>query len=226
LNSAAPRRPQPGNGNGPPTDPNGPITALILCGGAGTRVRGADKPLLELDGRPLVEHVLARIAPQVATVLISANRNEARYARYGAVVSDGLPGFAGPLVGVLAGLQTCSTPWLLACAGDTPDLPQDLVTRLRAALRDATATPTALAAIARVGEHLEPLPALLHRSTAASLSDYLAQGKRSVHGWLATLPLAIADFCTEQHAFSSLNSPADFAAAQGRRQAAQSPICD
>jgi molybdenum cofactor guanylyltransferase len=204
---------------GSSADPDAAITAVILCGGAGRRVGGVDKPLLPFGGRPLVERVVERVRPQVDQVIISANRNVERYAAYGKVVTDPLPGYAGPLAGILAALGACNTPWLVACAGDAPDLPADLVQRCRETLRNRAGNAGAIGVAVFAGGQLEPLPVLVHRSTAASLADYLAAGRRSVHGWLATLALARADFSCTGAAFASMNNPEDFGAGQ-------LPICD
>jgi len=190
------------------------ISAVILCGGAGQRVGGADKPLLPLGDRPLIEWVLQRIQPQVDHVLISANRNIDRYARYGEVVRDQEPNPAGPLAGIRAALSACSTPWLLACAGDAPFLPHDLVQRFLERLRQTDPSHTRVGAAAWIDGQLEPLPALVHRSTAADLDAYLGAGRRSVHGWLAGLALARVDLAPHASALASLNTPDDFAAAQ------------
>lgn len=197
------------------------ITGLVLCGGAGRRVGGADKPLLPWRGRPLIEHVVERLSPQVGGLLISANRNIDRYARYGRVITDALPGFPGPLAGIHAALGICPTPWLLACPGDAPELPRDLAQRLLTAVKAGCRTGApATAAVAHDGERMQPLPLLVHCSMLTSLETYLACGGRSVHGWLANISTAVAEFSREAAAFRSRNSPGDF------DDPDHSPICD
>ena len=111
------------------------ITGLILAGGEGRRMGGIDKGLQELDGCPLVQWVLDRLAPQVGEVFISANRNLARYGEFGhPVLPDRLDGFAGPLAGLQEGLAQATTPLLVTAPCDSPFLPDDLVMRLYAAL--------------------------------------------------------------------------------------------
>ncbi|WP_087722598.1 molybdenum cofactor guanylyltransferase MobA [Pandoraea sp. PE-S2T-3] len=111
------------------------ITGLILAGGRGQRMGGRDKGLQLFDGQPLAAHVLARLQPQVGTLLISANRNHAAYAALGAdVVSDETQDFAGPLAGMLAGLRAAKTEYVLTAPCDSPLLPDDLAARLAAAL--------------------------------------------------------------------------------------------
>ncbi|MDX1498194.1 MAG: molybdenum cofactor guanylyltransferase, partial [Salinisphaeraceae bacterium] len=106
----------------------GKITAYILAGGQGSRMGGADKGLLSLHGRPLVEHVIDRIQPQVDQLKIIANRNQATYKEHGLpVLADILPDYAGPLVGMLTGLTDCETDYALFVPADAPNLPHDLV---------------------------------------------------------------------------------------------------
>jgi molybdopterin-guanine dinucleotide biosynthesis protein A len=132
-------------------DPRDATTALILCGGRATRMGGVDKPLQAFLGRPLVEHVLGRIAPQTGgRVLISANRHPQAYARFGhPVLADTLPDFPGPLAGILAGLEALEAleardadAWMLCVSGDSPWLPHDLLERLVTGLSTATLPPS------------------------------------------------------------------------------------
>ena len=179
------------------------ITGLILCGGRGQRVGGADKPLLEFQGQPLVAQVAAMLAPQVQQVLISANRNPQRYGAYGSVVADALPDYAGPLAGISAALDIVTTPLLFACPGDGPNLPGNIVSRLAAALKSSEA------AVAHDGKRRQPLYLLLRTDCRASLKRYLESGQRSVHGWLETLDASDVQIA-ETDAFRNINDPADF----------------
>ncbi len=146
------------------------LTALILAGGAATRMGGRDKGLLDLAGFPLVEHVAARLTPAVAGVLISANRNLLEWRRYGwPVLNDAPPGGQGPLAGILAGLEACPTEWLLVVPCDAPALPRDLAARLTAA---SDRHPLR---IAQAGGNWQPVCALLHRSLARDLHHFLTQ---------------------------------------------------
>ena len=107
------------------------ITGLVLAGGRGQRLGGVDKGLQPWHGRALVDHAIERLAPQVAEVMISANRNAADYASRGArVLADAHGDFRGPLAGMLAGLRAAATPWLAVVPCDSPRLPIDLVERL------------------------------------------------------------------------------------------------
>lgn len=110
------------------------ITGIVLCGGRGQRLQGADKPLLRWRGETLAAQVVRRLRPQVDAIVISANRNLDAYRRLGPVVADALPGHQGPLAGIAAALERCATPWAAVCPGDAPLLPVNLVERLAAAI--------------------------------------------------------------------------------------------
>ena len=110
------------------------ITGIVLCGGRGRRLQGADKPLLRWRGETLAAQVVRRLRPQVDAMVISANRNLDAYRRLGPVVADALPGHQSPLAGIAAALERCATPWAAVCPGDAPLVPADLVQRLAAAI--------------------------------------------------------------------------------------------
>lgn len=180
------------------------ITAVILAGGRGSRLGGVDKGLQALAGRPLIEHVLERIQPQVGTVLINCNRNAERYASYGlALIPDQLPGFPGPLAGLHAALQVCDTALLLTVPCDTPCLPDDLAFRLVSALSDGEAT------VAWTPQR-QPVIALYRSKLLPRLETALAGGLRSVGGWLDSLDCRPAHFDDANQAFSNLNTADDW----------------
>lgn len=139
---------------------------------------GRDKGLVIYRGRPLVDHVILRLTPQVDEIIISANRNLDKYVRYGyPVVTDTLPDFQGPLAGVLSGLQSASRELVLTVPCDMPHLPGDLASRLLAGAEEkriVVATDTA---------RTHPAVMLIHASLADELADYLQSGGRSVHGF-------------------------------------------
>lgn len=136
------------------------IAGVVLAGGLSRRMGGGDKALLELGGVPLVAHVLARLAPQVERLLISANGDPARFARFGQEVrADCCGDHAGPLAGILTALDWAAeggARWLLSAAADTPLLPLDLGQRLDA----ARAAQGARLAVATSGGRLHPVCAL------------------------------------------------------------------
>ena len=182
------------------------ITGLVLAGGMGRRMGGVDKGLLELRGRPLAAWVIERLRPQVDHLLISANQNIERYAAFGhPVVEDGIPGYAGPLAGLHAGLSAASTPLVATAPCDSPFLPDDLVSRLLAAL---TATGAELA-VARTFEQPHPVFSLCRREVLPSLTRFLAEGERKVHRWHATLKVVEVAFDDEPGAFENINTRED-----------------
>jgi molybdenum cofactor guanylyltransferase len=194
-----------------PVLPASALTGLVLAGGRGQRMGGADKGLQQLHGKPLAAHVLARLAPQVGALAISANRNRDEYAALGApwhapVLSDTLPDFPGPLAGLLAGLQAAQTEWLLASPCDSPWLPADLAAHLsEAALAQGAdiATVTTTSAAGEVSLH--PVFALVRTSLAADLAAFLGAGERKVRAWYARHKTAEVAFADER-AFYNINS--------------------
>jgi molybdopterin-guanine dinucleotide biosynthesis protein A len=111
------------------------VTGLILAGGRGTRMGGADKGLQTFRGMPLALYTLLRLAPQVGEAMINANRNLSAYESFGVPVwPDSLADYPGPLAGFLTGLERCETPYLVTVPCDTPLFPTDLVARLGEAL--------------------------------------------------------------------------------------------
>ena len=186
--------------------PRPSITGLVLAGGRATRMGGMDKGLVELAGRPMIAHVLARLAPQVDQILVNANRNVDRYAAFGwPVVPDTDTGFLGPLAGLVAGLRASETPLVLTVPCDAPRLATDLTGRLYAALeRDA-----AEIAVAFDGEWLQPVFMLVHRQVLASLEAFLAGGGRKIDRWFEQHRLARADFSDHKESFVNVNDPAE-----------------
>jgi molybdopterin-guanine dinucleotide biosynthesis protein A len=182
------------------------ITGLILAGGRGERMQGADKGLLPLDARPLVAHVRDALAPQVATLLINANRHREAYARFGCpVVADAWPEGRGPLAGMLAGLEAARTDWVLCVACDVPRVPGDLAARLLAGAGVADA------AYAAHGSDAYYTCCLLRRHLAPRLRAAIEQGTRAVHRWLADCGAVRVEL---PDALPNLNTPALLAAAQ------------
>jgi len=164
---------------------------------------GADKGLLPYRGKPLVAHVLARFAPQVETLLISANRNLDVYAAFGyPVLGDVLGDYPGPLAGLAAGLAACTTPWLATCPCDCPALPEDLVARLMTATLGASAP----LAVAVVDGRMQPTFQLCRRELLPALTAYLAAGERKVGAWCRAQGAAEAHFDAST-AFANLNTP-------------------
>ncbi|MGZ5846620.1 MAG: molybdenum cofactor guanylyltransferase MobA [Ramlibacter sp.] len=163
------------------------ITGLILAGGRGARMGGVDKGLQKFRGLPLALHTLMRLQPQVAEVLVNANRNLAAYESLGVPVwPDALPDFAGPLAGFLTGLERCETSWLATVPCDTPLFPLDLVERLAQAAAEADAE-IAMASAPEEDGQLRPQPVfcLLRRELLESLVRFTHGGGRKIDAWTA-----------------------------------------
>jgi molybdopterin-guanine dinucleotide biosynthesis protein A len=169
---------------------------------------GVEKALVPWAGRPLLAHVLERLAPQVATVALNVNREAARYAAFGLPLwpdaDDSLP---GPLAGWLAALGRTPTEWLLSVPCDSPLLPADLATRLAAPLAGPGAPPLAIATTA---DGPQPVFALLHRSLAPALAAALAGGERGVHRFALAQGAAEVRF-GDVAAFADADTPEDLA---------------
>lgn len=185
------------------------VTGIVLAGGMGRRMGSVDKGLVPLAGRPMVAHVLARLAPQVGPILINANQNAERYAAFGhPVVPDDVGGFAGPLAGLHAGMTRATTPYVVTVPCDSPFLPGDLVARLAAGL----VAQQAQIAVAYTGAQPHPVFALVDRSVGPHLAAFLAGGGRKIDAWYATLAFAAVPFADEA-AFRNINTPDELAAA-------------
>ncbi len=160
------------------------ITGLVLAGGRGSRMGGVDKGLQNHRGMPLALHALLRLQPQVGTSMVSANRNLSAYEAMGVPVwPDSVEGYAGPLAGLLTGLEHAETPWLVTVPCDTPDFPTDLVARLAtaAAAQDAE---IAMAATLEDGRlRAQPVFCLLRTELVESLVAFLHTGERKFGLW-------------------------------------------
>ena len=185
------------------------VTGVILAGGRATRMGGEDKGLILLQDRPMIQWVLDRLLPQVANILISANRNEAQYAAFGhAVVADTDADFRGPLAGIAAALARVDTPWLVSVPCDSPLIPRDLVGRLHyRVLREG-----AKVGVVHDGHRLQPAFTFIHRDLFADLVSYLNDGERKVDRWLQRHNLRPVDFSDHQEMFLNVNTPADLEA--------------
>jgi molybdopterin-guanine dinucleotide biosynthesis protein A len=185
------------------------ITGLILAGGRGQRMGGVDKGLQRLRGKPMVQWVLERLAPQVDEVLINANQNVASYAVLGCrVVSDTVGGFAGPLAGLQSGLSQARHELVVTVPCDSPFLPLDLVARLHRTLDAANGD----LAVARTGRQAHPVFCLCRRTLLPHLTAFLAGGGRKIDAWYGALRVAEAPFDDEAEAFANINTPEELAA--------------
>lgn len=184
------------------------ITGLVLAGGRGSRMGGVDKGLQLLDGKPLVSWALERLAPQVAEVLVNANRSLPRYASLGYRVIPDLDGaYSGPLAGLQRGLMEASCELVATVPCDTPRFPMDLVGRLAGPLREGHVD----LAVARTRSGIQPVFCVARKALLPELTAFLENGGRKVEAWFATLHAATVDF-QEEDAFANVNTPDDLRA--------------
>lgn len=157
--------------------PGSLVGGLLLAGGQARRMGGGDKCLVELDGKPMLLHAIDRLGPQVATLAINANGDPGRFAAFELpIIADVVPGFAGPLAGVLTGMTWLSdmvseTGWLVTVATDTPFFPRDLVAELLAAALDDQAQ----VAFAASDGRTHPVFGLWHLSLREALARALME---------------------------------------------------
>lgn len=194
------------------------VVGCILAGGLSRRMGGGDKGLLALGGRPILDHVIERLRPQVSSLILNANGDPERFARYGLpVVPDGVEGYPGPLAGVLAGLEWAKAHapragWVATAASDTPFLPRDLVARLLAAC--GTGGARLAVAASRGREH--PVFGLWPLDLAADLRHALTvEGLRKASLWTARHRAAAVEFAAHPvDPFFNANRPEDLAEAE------------
>jgi len=191
---------------------------LVLAGGLARRMGGGDKGLIRIGEATILERALARVGPQCAGAVINANGDPARFTRFGLpVVADDIEGFAGPLAGILAGLDwlAANAPaigWLASVPGDCPFLPRDLVRRLHAA-RIAAGAPLACA---KSGDWRHPVVGLWPVDLRTDLRRAVAaEGLRKIEVWTARHGVALAEWPAEPvDPFFNVNTPEDVAQAQ------------
>ena len=201
--------------------PKDRITAVILAGGQARRMGGQDKGLVEVNGRPMIEHIIAALKPQVDRIVISANRNIERYQRYGfPVIKDIMGDYFGPLVGMASAAQASESPWLLTVPCDSPFVPAELA----ATLYRAAEANQAEISVAHDGDRMQPVFALLQRDLLPSLLAYLEEGGRKIDTWYAQHRLAQADFSQWPDAFLNINTPDELNMLERRMEQPAEPV--
>jgi molybdenum cofactor guanylyltransferase len=190
---------------------------LVLAGGLARRMGGGDKARIRVGGTAILERVLARLKPQCAQIIINANGDPVRFVDTGLpVVADSVPDFAGPLAGILAGLDWAAahapaSEWVVSVPGDCPFLPRNLVARLHEA-RAGAGTPLACA---RSGDWRHPVAALWPVALRDNLRGALDEGLRKIEIWTARHGVAIAEWPIEPFdPFFNVNTPDDVAQAE------------
>jgi molybdopterin-guanine dinucleotide biosynthesis protein A len=194
-----------------------PTLGLVLAGGLARRMGGGDKALIRIGAHTILDRVLERLTPACTGILLNANGDPARFAPFGLpVVPDDVEGFAGPLAGILAGLDWAArnapgTEWLVSVPADCPFLPRDLVPRLHAARAEAG---TALAC-AQSGDWRHPVVGLWQVALRGDLRRALVDdGLRKIEVWTARHGVALAAWPAEPvDPFFNVNTPEDAAAA-------------
>jgi molybdopterin-guanine dinucleotide biosynthesis protein A len=199
-----------------PPEPN--ICGLLLAGGQSRRMGGGDKCLMELGGQTLLRRLIATAAPQVAPLVLNTNSDPALFRDYGLPVApDVVDGYAGPLAGVLTGLEWAAAnaphcDWVASFASDAPFAPTDLVSRMRTAIEREDSDMACASSAGR--DH--PVFALWPVRLAAELrAAVVTEGVRKVDTWTARYTLARAEFGTAGgDPFFNINRPEDLAAAE------------
>ena len=208
-----------------------PLTVgVLLAGGLSRRMGGGDKCLVPLGGVPMLARVIERLRPQVGRLILNANGDPARFVDFGLpVVPDPLPGFAGPLAGVLAGLRWAATHaqgarWVVTVAADTPFFPESLVTRMVGAIAHQ---PTGIA-LARSGDRVHPVFGLWPVALADALDQWLAENRsRKVLAFVDNHPRIDVRFAgvtvegIEIDPFFNVNTPQDLEVAMAVLEASR-----
>lgn len=190
-----------------------PISAIILSGGRATRMGGADKGLVPLQQKPLINHVINRLRPQVDEIIINANREITQYLALGyPVLQDENTDFLGPLAGFSLGLKHAKHDYLLTVPCDSPLLPPDLAQRLMLGLVENNAD----IAVATSDGNVHPVFCLCKKSVLTSLTAYLASGERRVSAWQKSQNYTEVDFSDAVDAFINLNTFEDLSALELR----------
>jgi molybdenum cofactor guanylyltransferase len=191
---------------------------ILLAGGLARRMGGGDKALRKVGGVSLLAHAIAALRPQCAGLVLSANGDPTRFAEFDLpVVADDVPGFKGPLAGILAGLDWIAehcpdVPLAISASADTPFLPGDLAARLM----DARAKENALIACARSGGRTHPAVAVWPVSIRNDFRRALVvEEVRKVEAFLQNYSHAIMEWPIEPYdPFFNANDPSDLAAAE------------
>ena len=191
---------------------------ILLAGGLSRRMGGSDKPLRAIGGRSLLGRVIGRLAPQCAGLVINANGDPARFEDFALpVIADSVDGFAGPLAGILAGLDWAAAnrpnaKFILTAAADTPFLPRDLVLRLQAAQRETNAP----IAVAASGGHSHHVVALWSIALREDLHRAVTEEKlKQVSAWISRYSSVIVDWpAVPFDPFFNINTPEDIAEAE------------
>jgi len=194
------------------------VIGVLLAGGLARRMGGGDKCLRSLAGRPLLDHLIDTVKPQVDVMILNANGEARRFASYGlSVVADVIEGYAGPLAGVLTGLEWTAknipdAGWVASLATDAPFLPGDLVARMKLAVKTEGADMACAASGGRVHPVFGLWPVRLRNDLRAAMID---EDIRKIDLWTARYNLVVVEFEEEQgrDPFFNVNQPDNLAEA-------------
>jgi molybdopterin-guanine dinucleotide biosynthesis protein A len=194
-----------------------PTVGVLLAGGLSRRMGGGDKPLRLIAGKSLLLHAIERLGPQCAALMLNANGEPGRFFEYALpIVADDIGGFAGPLAGILAGLDWTAhhhhgVEWVVSVAADTPFLPPDLVERLHAARLASGAKIACASSNGRVHHVIGLWPVAIRRELRHALTE---EGVRRVELFASRYPIAVADWgAVPYDPFFNANAPEDLAEA-------------
>jgi len=189
------------------------ITGLILAGGRAQRMGGIDKGLIPFHNKPLIESAIAKLKPQVQTLLINANRNVTKYAGYGyPVIMDETPDFSGPLAGFSVGLKSCKTPYLLTSPCDSPLLPNKLAELLSVEMERGDFELVYASSKEADGKvWAQPVFCLMRANLQDSLKNFLLKGDRKIDRWFKELRSSTVIFDDPQ-VFANVNTPEELKA--------------
>ena len=185
------------------------ISSIILSGGRASRMSGVDKGLVQLQQKPLIAHVIARLNPQVDEIFINANREIVQYQAFALpVLQDEIAEFIGPLAGFSLGLQHAKHEYVLTVPCDSPLLPLDLAQRLYSSMAASLMD----IAVASSAGNTHPVFCLMKKSVLPSLLSYIEGGERKVSTWQKSQQYVEVDFSDCADAFVNLNAFEDLAA--------------
>jgi molybdopterin-guanine dinucleotide biosynthesis protein A len=179
---------------------------VILAGGQASRMGGQDKGLVQLNDKPLIEHVIERLSSQTSQILINANRNLDTYQQYGEVFRDQFEQFPGPMGGIHAGLINAKTDWVGFVPCDSPLISNDIVERFCREVTDETEI-----LVAHDGDHQQPVFTLYHKSVLDRLTAFLERGDRKIILLYNECNTKYVDFSDSPQCFVNLNTPEELA---------------
>ncbi|WP_260258438.1 molybdenum cofactor guanylyltransferase MobA [Vibrio intestinalis] len=179
---------------------------VILAGGQASRMGGQDKGLIELNNKPLIQHVIERLSPQTPNILINANRNLDAYAQFGRVFQDQFKHYPGPMGGIHAGLVEAQTDWVGFVPCDSPQINHDLVERFCSQVTEETDI-----LVAHDGDYQQPVFTLYHKRVLPKLTAFLQRGDRKIILLYKECNTAYVDFSDSPDCFVNLNTPQELA---------------